>query len=190
MATGYHLVGLEQMRRYWFWWVLLGVCMIVLGVVALSCPLVMELTGLVAAMLFGYLLIAGGILQVIYGIWERRWSGFFLDLLGGLLDLVVGFILVTIPEEAIKFLTLFIALWLIFDGLFRIVVALTVPFSHRVWLGLNGVITLVLGVMIWRRWPGDAPWIIGLFIGIDLIFKGWALVMLGATARSAAPGPV
>jgi uncharacterized membrane protein HdeD (DUF308 family) len=163
--------------------------MIVLGVIALGSPLVMAMTTEVAVLVFGWLLIIGGILETIMGIWERRWSGFFIDLVAGLLDLVVGFIIVTNPVVAATVLTLFIALWLILGGLFRIVVAIAVPFRHRVWLAINGLVTLVLGVMIWRHWPSDALWVIGLFIGIDLIFKGWALVMLGLAARSPLPGP-
>jgi uncharacterized membrane protein HdeD (DUF308 family) len=189
MATGFHLVGVETVRRNWGWYVLLGVCLVILGVIAIGSPLAMALTTTVAVVLFGCLLMVGGVLQAVMGVWERRWSGFFLDLLAGLLDLVVGFIIIANPGLAEVVLTLFIALWLMFGGLFRIVVAFTVPFHHRVWLGLGGVIELVLGIMILNRWPGSSFWVIGLFIGIDLIFRGWALVMLGLTARSAVPGP-
>jgi uncharacterized membrane protein HdeD (DUF308 family) len=189
MAGGFHVVGLEELRRNWGWCVALGVCLVILGMIALGSPWMMTLTTAVAVQLFGYLLIVGGILQAVYGMWERRWGGFFLDLIAGLLDLVVGFFIVTHPLQAEVVLTLFVAIWLILGGLFRIVVALTVPFRHRVWLGISGVITLVLGGMIFSRWPSDAPWVIGLFIGIDLLFRGWALVMLGLSVRSAVPGP-
>ena len=49
---------------------------------------------------------------------------------------------------------------------------------------LHGLINVALGVMIWRRWPSDALWVIGLFIGIDMIFNGWALLMLGLAAKN------
>jgi uncharacterized membrane protein HdeD (DUF308 family) len=190
MSTGFHLVGLEELRRNWGWCVLLGLCLLVLGVIAISSPWMTWLVTATVVLLFGYLLIVGGILQAVLGIWERRWGGFFLDLLAGLLDLVVGFIIVTNTGLAIDVLTLFIAFWLMIGGLFRIVVAFTVPFQHRVWLGLNGLVTLVLGVLVWRHWPADALWVIGLFVGIDLIFKGWSLLMLGFSVRSAVPRPV
>ena len=53
------------------------------------------------------------------------------------------------------------------------------------WAALSGAVTLLLGVMIWRRWPGDGLWVIGTLVGIDLIFNGLTLVMLGIAVRSA-----
>jgi uncharacterized membrane protein HdeD (DUF308 family) len=51
---------------------------------------------------------------------------------------------------------------------------------------LNGAITLLLGVLIWRSWPGDGLWVIGILVGIELVFSGWSLVMLGLAARALA----
>ncbi len=76
-----------------------------------------------------------------------------------------------------------IAVFLIMGGTFRIVAALAVRFHHRAWVMLNGVISLLLGLLIWSQWPVSGLWVIGLFIGIDMIFYGWSLIMLGFTAR-------
>lgn len=70
-----------------------------------------------------------------------------------------------------------------FSGLLHIIVALLVRFPHWGWLVLHGVINLLLGIAIRRRWPWDGLWVIGLFIGIDMIFNGWSLVMLGLSAK-------
>jgi len=51
---------------------------------------------------------------------------------------------------------------------------------------LNGLITLVLGVLIWRQWPVSGLWVIGMFIGIDLLFAGWTCVTLGLAVRKPA----
>jgi uncharacterized membrane protein HdeD (DUF308 family) len=67
-------------------------------------------------------------------------------------------------------------------GCFRIIVALSMRFPQWGWMLCNGVVTLILGLLIWRQWPGSALWIIGLFIGLDLIFTGWARVMLALAA--------
>jgi uncharacterized membrane protein HdeD (DUF308 family) len=54
---------------------------------------------------------------------------------------------------------------------------------HRGWVLLNGVVTLALGIMIWRRWPLSGLWVIGLFVGIEMLLYGWSLVMLAIAAK-------
>ncbi len=181
MATGFALVGMEGLRKNWAWVLALGVALIALGVVALGAAV---LTTVASVLLFGWLLIVGGALQTAHGFWRRAWSGFFLDLLTGVLYLVVGFLFIDSPLEAAATLTLMLAAALIFVGLMRVALALSAHFQHWVWLLLNGAITLVLGVMILRGWPDTGYWVIGLFIGIDMLFYGWALVMLSLGVRN------
>lgn len=181
MATGFALVGIEGLRRNWGWVLALGVTLIVLGFFALGAPLVVSLT---SVLFFGWLLIVGGALQTIHGFWRRQWSGFFLDLLAGVLYLVVGLMFIEEPLASLTSLTLIIAAALMFVGMMRIVVALSSNFQHWMWLLLNGVVSLILGVLIWRGWPETSLWVIGLFIGVDMLFYGWALVMLALGVRS------
>ena len=121
-----------------------------------------------------------GVKEAIY---HRRWGGFFVDLLASLLYLVVGFLIVANPGATAEALTLLIALFLIFGGIFRIVIALIIQFHNSGWLLLHGVINLLLGVMIWQQWPMSGHVIIGLFLGLDLVFNGLSLVMLGLAAK-------
>jgi len=76
-----------------------------------------------------------------------------------------------------------LAVFFFVEGLFRIVAALAGRFRHRGWVLFNGIITLLLGVMIWRQWPLDGLYVIGLFIGINLIFSGVGYIMLGMSVR-------
>jgi uncharacterized membrane protein HdeD (DUF308 family) len=184
------LAGLEPVRRNWGWFVALGIAEIILGMIAIGSSVAATI---VSVIFFGWLLIIGGVLSVAHSFWEKQWSGFFLDLVVGLLYIVVGFMMVGNPAAAAISLTLLIALFLFMGGIFRIVAALTGHFQHWGWLLLNGVITLVLGIMIWRQWPWSGLWVIGLFIGIDMIFYGWSSVMIGLAARrlgAIAPKPV
>jgi uncharacterized membrane protein HdeD (DUF308 family) len=87
------------------------------------------------------------------------------------------------PVATAETLTLLIALLLMFGGIFRIVAALAVQFPHWGWLVLHGAVNLLLGIAIWRQWPWSGLWVIGLFVGIDLIFNGWSLVMLALAAK-------
>jgi len=178
---GLHGVGAAELKRSWGWFLALGIALIVLGLFALSWSV---LTTILSVEVFGWLLLFSGILSVVHAFLRRRWGGFFLELFAGILYLVVGLMLVGNPAAGAVALTLLIALSLLIGGIFRIVTALMVRFHHRFWLLLNGVISLLLGLMIWQQWPVSGLWVIGLFIAIDLIFYGWSLVMLGLTVKS------
>ena len=118
-----------------------------------------------------------------------KWSGFFIDLLTGILYVVVGFMMIANPGESAAALTLLIAMFLMFGGIFRIVVAISTRYQHWGWLLLHGVVSLLLGISIWRQWPLSGLWVIGLFVGIDMLLNGWSLVMLGLAAHKLpAPG--
>lgn len=191
MSTGtkqdWHLIGAEEVRQTWGWFLVLGVVLVLLGMMALGWSV---LTTLVSVAIFGWFLLFGGVLSVVNAFLRRRWGGFFLELFAGILYAVFGLMVVGNPAESAVALTLLIAVFLIIGGLFRILTALTVRFHHWIWVLLNGVISLLLGLMIWSRWPVSGLWVIGLFIGIDLICYGWSLIMLAITVRSLPSPPV
>jgi uncharacterized membrane protein HdeD (DUF308 family) len=89
------------------------------------------------------------------------------------------------PAESAIQLTLIIAIFLMIGGIFRIVFALSERFSGWEWVLLNGFVALLLGLMIYKQWPASGLWVIGLFVGIDLIFNGWAWIMLSLGLRKA-----
>ena len=126
----------------------------------------------------------GGVLQAAHACSCKGWGGFFIDLLTGILYVVVGFMVVANPGTTAVALTLLIAMFLTFGGIFRIMVALVVRFQNWIWLLLHGVVNLLLGIAIWRQWPLSGLWVIGLFVGIDMLFNGWSLVMLGLAAKN------
>lgn len=179
-VTELHLVGLSELRRKWGWFLALGICLILLGSIAIGSAVFFTLASVI---LFGWLLLVGGILEAVHAFWRKQWSGFFIDLLTGILYVVVGFMVVANPGATAITLTLLIAMFLMFGGVFRIVTAIILAYQHRAWLLLHGVINLLLGIAIWRQWPLSGLWVIGLFIGIDMIFNGWSLVMLALMAR-------
>jgi uncharacterized membrane protein HdeD (DUF308 family) len=170
------------LRRNWGWFFVLGVLEIILGTIAIGASVVATV---VTVVFFGWLLLIGGVLSAVHAFWRKRWRGFFLDLVTGVLYAVAGFLMVAEPLAAAASLTLLIAMLLLIGGIFRIVVALSGHLEHWGWVLLNGVITAALGVMIWRQWPSSALWVIGMFIGIEMIFYGWSLVMLSLIGRGA-----
>jgi uncharacterized membrane protein HdeD (DUF308 family) len=134
--------------------------------------------------ILGWLMIFAGAAGVIHACAkERGWGGFFFDLLTGILYVVGGFLVLSNPRATAIVFTLLIAFLLIFEGLFRIIAAISVRAPNWGWTILHGFISLALGIMIWQRWPAAGLWMIGLFVGISLIFNGWSLVMLSLAVK-------
>ena len=163
---------LAALQSQWWCFLLMGIALVVLGAVALGAAVFVTA---VAVALFGVLLLVGGI---VTSFWAGKWSGMFVHLLTGLLYVVAGFFLIDAPAEGAMFLTMVIAIFLIVGGIFRIITSLVDRYAGSGWVMLNGVVALLLGIMIYRQWPLSGLWVIGVFVGIEMIFNGWAWVML------------
>jgi uncharacterized membrane protein HdeD (DUF308 family) len=172
---------LNALRGNWFWFVLLGVALVVLGTIALSSAVIASLA---AAVAIGTLLVVGGAAEGVGAFWCRGWSGFFLELLSGVLSIVVGLLFLRAPFGALAALTLLVACFLMVGGIFKIVSALVYKLATCGWSLLSGVIDVILGVMIWQQWPASALWVIGLFVGINLLFRGFHWIALGMALRT------
>src|SRR5262249_18633919 len=107
----------------------------------------------------------------------------------GVLHVILGVMMIEQPLRAAEILTLMLAVAFLVAGSLRVIAVLTERFSAWPWVLLNGIVTFVLGVAVCRQWPESSLWVIGVFVGIDLIFNGWSWVMLGLTVRAAGPVP-
>ena len=171
------------LRKSSFWLLVLGALLIVVGLVAISSTFIATLATVV---MLGFLLMIGGAVEIVDAFLGRGWRGFWLHLLTGILYLVLGFLMVQRPLAAAAFFTLMLAAAFFVGGVFRIIVALSERFYGWGWVLLNGIITLVLGILIWQEWPQAAYWVIGLFVGIDMLLDGWSLVITVLTVRGSA----
>jgi uncharacterized membrane protein HdeD (DUF308 family) len=182
--TAQPLVGLYgfsvadfQKNRGWF--LALGILLIIGGSLAIIYDVAATL---LSVLFFGWLLIAMGAIEAVQSFWQPRWGGFFLHLIVGILAVVVGFHLVSSPVQGALVLTLIMAIYFMVIGIIRIITAISMRFPNWGWVLFSGLVTLFLGILIKSQWPATGLWIIGLFIGIDLIFSGWAYVMLAMAA--------
>lgn len=175
---------LQELHRHWGWWLALGFSLIVLGFLALSWSVLFTM---VSVIFFGWILLIAGVMESIQAFRQRRWGGFLLHLLNGILSLVVGLLFLLNPGAGALILTLLLAMFFIVAGIFRTVAALHLRYPTWGWQLFSGIVTLILGILIWAQWPVSGLWVIGLFVGIDLIFSGWARVMLALAARNPAP---
>src|SRR6516162_4375996 len=172
---------LSALRGNWFWFVILGVVLVVLGIVALG---YVAIASLAAAAAIGVLLLLGGAAEAVGAFWCRGWSGFFLELLSGVLSIVVGLLFLRAPVGALAALTLLVACFLLVGGIFKVVLALSYRFAAWGWALAGGIIDVILGVLIWQQWPASALWVIGLFVGINLLFRGFNWIALGLSLRA------
>jgi uncharacterized membrane protein HdeD (DUF308 family) len=106
----------------------------------------------------------------------------------GILNIIVGLLIIANPGASALALTLLMAAFFMVGGVFRIVSAAQHHFPGRGWAMFSGVVNIILGILIWAQWPSSAFWVIGMFIGIDLIFTGWWFITLTTLARRGA-GP-
>jgi uncharacterized membrane protein HdeD (DUF308 family) len=170
-----------SVRGHWGWVFFLGIVMILVGVLAIAYPVAATLT---TVKVFGFLLLFGGLIDAAGAFWVGRAGGFLLHLLCGVLTAFLGLILLDKPVLGAAVYTLVLAVFFVATGLFRIVLALSHRFSGWGWVALNGAVGLFLGVLIWRELPEAALWVIGTFVGIDLLFNGLSWVMLGLGLRT------
>ena len=175
---------LEHLSSYWLWFLLLGLLLVVAGGAAIVVPAATIGTTFVVTILFGVLLMVSGVATIVGSFWIGKWSGFLIQLLVGILYVACGVIMTERPGITVVTLTVFIAVSFVVMGIFRAVSALVLRFPNWGWVLLNGVITFLAGVIIYRQLPFDALWVIGLLVGLELIFNGWTWIMLSMTLRA------
>ena len=180
-ASHQPLGALEELHRHWALFLSVGVALMALGIVA---TLTAGLSTIVAVDFFGWILVIAGAGVTLHAFWAKRWSGFFLQLFSGLLYLVAGWMLATHGELSAIALTLVIAISFVVQGAFRIGAALSTRIDGWDGLLVSGIITLLLGLMIWNEWPLSGVWVIGLFVGIDMFFYGGWFVSLALAVRT------
>jgi uncharacterized membrane protein HdeD (DUF308 family) len=171
---------LGELQKNWGWLLAWGVILVTLGIVGLGNLFAVTVA---TAFFVGLLMVAYGVVEVIQAFRHRKWTGFFLFFFGGLLSVAAGVLVIWNPMGGLAVLTLMVALYFIALGIVRAVAALSARHPGWGWALANGVVSLVLGVMVWNRWPASSLWIIGMFVCIDMIFQGWNYVMLALVAR-------
>ncbi|MGA2059735.1 MAG: HdeD family acid-resistance protein [Thermoguttaceae bacterium] len=173
----------KHVRSCWCCFLMLGILLVLCGTTAIVVPPLTIAYTLATVIVLGVLLMVAGIVTIVSSFWIGKWSGMLLHLLAGILYVVIGFIITERPGEATMLMTLFIAVTFIVLGAFRIVSALAIRFPQWGWILFNGIITFLLGVVIYRHLRESALWVIGILVGVELIFNGWSWIMLALAVR-------
>ena len=171
---------LEHLRDEWWWFLVLGIVLVLSGAVALVYPFVASVA---AVMVFGVSMLLSGLATIVTSFWAGKWSALLLQLLIGVFYAVVGFIIMDTPIASTVNLTLVVAAMFVVVGIMRSVAALAIRFPQWGWSLLSGALTTLVGVVIYKNLPETALWAIGTLVGIQLIFDGWFWIMLGVSLR-------
>lgn len=153
---------------------------LVLGFVLLGFPFVL---GASAVWLCGFVLFVAGAVRLVQSVLRpvnRVWN-----LLAALVYIAIGVLMVQMPVFSMEIGTLCIGVALLAAGMLRLLMAAVMRGRGTMWRVFNGVVSLTLGIMVVRGWPGSSLWLIGSLIAVEMIFSGWTLLFLAlAPTRS------
>lgn len=166
------------------WLIFGGIISLLVGVFAIAAP---NLFSFVLTQLLGALCLVSGGVSIFQALFGKNSPHCFLSSLSAIIRIAAGSALLFFPIAGVAALTLIIAVVFLFEGIGCIVTSLRMRSNPAwVWLLLNGIVALILGGMIYARWPIDAAWVIGLLFGIQSLFSGSAMLMMGISSRPAA----
>ena len=173
--------GIAALHAKWGWIVALGVVYLIAGFVALGSVVMATVASVIVV---GAMMIVAGAAEIIGAFQVKSWGKFLVWALLGVLYVVAGFLTFANPLFAAVLLTLFLGASLIASGAVRLFLAFSMKReSPWVWVALSGAITLLLGLLIVARWPVNSVYILGLFLGIDLIMAGAGWISLGFSLK-------
>jgi uncharacterized membrane protein HdeD (DUF308 family) len=161
-----------------------GVLAIILGLLTIAMP---ALAGTSVLIILGVLVLAAGVDRIIWAFSSGTVGKGIVMFAIGLLTVLCGVSLIANPLFASGLLAIFLAVYLIIDGLVEIVAGLKrKPGAGWGWLLAGGIVSILLGVMLWKQFPLSGIWAIGVLLGIKLCFIGLIMIMAGTTVRQAA----
>ncbi len=173
--------AMAPLRAKWGWIVALGVVYLIAGVIALGSVIAATVA---TVMVVGVMMIVSGVAEVINAFQVRTWGKFIFWLLLGLLYIVAGFVAWRNPMLTAALLTLILGASLVASGVMRIILAFGMRSgSPWIWVLVSGVVTTLLGLIILAHWPVNSLYILGVFLGVDLIIAGGGWIGVGLSLR-------
>jgi uncharacterized membrane protein HdeD (DUF308 family) len=172
-----------HLKSTWWCFLLLGILLMVCGTAAVVFPALTVLTSLVATAILGVVLIVAGVGTILASFWAGKWSGLLVQLLVGIFYIVAGLAIADTPVQSAAMMALFVAAFFMVVGAFRVLAAFIVRFPHWGWALLNGLLTFLVGVVIYRHFPSGALWVVGVLVGVEMLLHGWTWILLSLAIR-------
>jgi uncharacterized membrane protein HdeD (DUF308 family) len=177
----------ETMREHWVLFMVEGIVLIVLGMLAIIIP---QLASLAVTILIGWLFLISGVVGLVTTFWVKGAPGFWWSLVSALVAIGAGVVLLAWPISGTLSLTLVLIVFFIVEGVASIMYGIEhrrEASSRSGWMIVSGVIDLILAAIIFSGLPGTAFWALGLLVGINMVFGGTSLIAMALGAR-AQPG--
>jgi uncharacterized membrane protein HdeD (DUF308 family) len=175
--------GLAELQKHRGSLLAAGIISLVLGTCAILAPLAATVA---VVWIIGAVILVQGIIQLVHCFKSAQWSAFIWNLLWAVVYVIAGGLVLARPLLGAVTLTLLLAAFFIVEGVVKLGLAMKIkPAPRWGWVLFSGIMGLVLGIIIFAGWPGDSLAIMGLLLGIDLIFGGWSMVMLASAGKSA-----
>jgi uncharacterized membrane protein HdeD (DUF308 family) len=176
-------------QRHWLLFLIPGVAMVILGLLAAASPLIATL---VVETFAGWLFLTGGFIGLAALFTTRNAPGFVWTVIAAVLAILIGAFLVWRPFAGLITLTIALAIFFAAHGVVQILTSL----EHRhlfarswMWTAISGIADLIIAGIIIAGWPGTVAWALGLLIGINLFMWGLALVMTAIACRTIGDAP-
>ena len=173
----------EAIRGHWGLFLIQGLIMIVLGVLAIGEPMVATIA---VALFAGWLFLISGIVGLTSMFTTRRMPGFWWPLISSVLAILVGIYLIWRPLAGVVTLTLAVAIYFGAQGVCQLIAAIAQRNVLRSWgwVVFGGLVNIALAALIISGLPGTAEWTLGLLFGINLLMWGFSLVMTSLACRA------
>lgn len=173
--------AIGEIRKHSGWFIALGILFLVGGIFAIAMPLI---AGLAVTTIFAVVLVWLGIMEIVHSFSVKDWRGFIWDLVIGIIMLIGGVSIWINPILGALTLTIIIAATFIAKGVFQTILGLRMrPHDGWGWMITAGVLDVIVGLIIWMKWPISAAWAPGILAGITLIFTGWSYIMVALASR-------
>jgi uncharacterized membrane protein HdeD (DUF308 family) len=173
-------------REHWKAFLFEGVLLAILGLAAMIVP---PLASLAVTIFLGWMFLVTGIAGLVLTYWARNMPGFWWSLISAALAVLAGGILLARPMQGVLTLTIVIGAYFLAEGVATIMYAL----EHRreltgrwSWILVAGLMDILIAFIVIAGLPGSAEWVLGLLVGINLLFGGATLIGMALAARNSA----
>ena len=171
----------DTVRRYSLWYLVQGILMVVMGLLALIYPWIASVA---IVRLLGWFLIVSGVLQAIGLIGAREVPYFWLELISAVLAIVIGLLLLRHTDAGLLFFSVLFIVYFMIEGIVKVIFSLTIrPFPNWGWVLASGLVGIVLAVYLWGNLSTVSDWMLGLLLGVLLVVEGAALTSLAWGVR-------
>ncbi|MEG9438717.1 DUF308 domain-containing protein [Edaphobacter sp. HDX4] len=172
---------LASFSRSTFWSMFVGALLLLAGLMAIVLP---PIAGIAASIFFGWLLLIGGVAHLVYA-WSERGTGAVLwQILIGVVYVIAALYMLVLPVAGLVTLTLVLAFYVAVSGIFELAVfARLRRLRGTVWFLVDGLVSLLLGGLIFFHWPWSSLWFVGTLVGISLLLSGIARITVPLSLR-------